>query len=190
MLWCCKGTAGRREEGSSAASLRALLAATRRCFLDFAIGKGYRLVAPLLFLLPTRRDRRSDSPYSSPASASPDAPALSFRLSKSPQSHSGYSWSSLATGPSFPFIYPRPLRIVPAAVPLFGTDGVVSDVVDCSEEFSGEEGGEVVNGVEKGWAEVEVTGGGDSGSRVRVVKEKNRSDGVWKTGNRARRRRH
>lgn len=40
MLCCSSGTVGRRDAGSSTAALRAALAAMRRCFLDFAGGRG------------------------------------------------------------------------------------------------------------------------------------------------------
>ena len=109
----------------------------------------------------TGYDGNKNSPNSSPAcpSASPTPLAFSF-LSNSPQSHSGYSWSSLATGASLPFIYPNPLKSVPAFT-LLRTAGGVDAGGDDSRGNSGERAGEGANGVEKGCAaEVEVAGGG------------------------------
>ena len=113
--------------------------------------------------------------------ASPTNPS-SFVLpclgSRSPQSHSGYSESSFATGPSWPLIYPSPRNGVPAATLLGGRTGPLDaalGVVLGDEGISGVFEGDGVKGVENGCAaEVEVAGGGFSGRRSPEVMEKGR----------------
>lgn len=96
-----------------------------------------------------------DVQYKSPSSSSlfsPFSPALSNR----PHSHSGYSSSSFATGPSLPFTYPRPFSTVPALTELRGA--AASGAVVLALLGIG-----AVRGVENGCAaEVEVAAGGPS----------------------------
>ena len=113
--------------------------------------------------------------------ASPAAPS-SFRSPclgpSSPQSQSGYSESSLATGTSWPLIYPNPLNGVPAGALLGGCAGpwdVALEVVFGDEGISGVFEGDGVKGVENGCAaEVEVAAGGLSGRRSLEVVERRR----------------
>lgn len=110
---------------------------------------------------------RCSIPNASPAA--PSSVISPFLGPRSPQSHSGYSESSLATGPSWPLIYPRPLNGVPAGTLLGGCVGplaVAFGVVLGDGGISGVLEGDGVKGVENGCAaEVEVAGGGLSGWR-------------------------
>ena len=97
---------------------------------------------------------------------------------RSSHSQSGYSESSLATGPSWPLIYPNPLNGVPAGTLLGGRAGPLNvdfGVVFGDEGIPGVFAGDGVKGVENGCAaEVEVAGGGLSERRSLEVVERGR----------------
>ena len=184
---------------------RAALAARRRCFFDFAREMDHqpKTAMKCIELLELskrarffRRRARNCScagsrslPNASPATPSAfDAPCIG---SRSPQSHSGYSESSFATGPSWPLMYPNPLNGVPAGTLLEGCAGPLEatlGVVLGDGCMPGVLEGEGVKGVENGCAaEVEVAGGGLSGWRSLEVVERGRRVAGCRNGDDSRR---